>query len=227
MVTADSPVVLLSRSWTNQSFIQSSDCCFLTCIQVSQETGKMVWCSHLSKIFPQFLMIHTVKGFSIVHETEIDVFLKFPCFLYNPMNVGNLISSSSIFSKPSLNIWKFLVHVMLKSSMHNFKHDLACLMVSTFFGTTLFGNWDLLHRPKLEEEIATHFSILAWEIPWTEEPSRLQSLGSQRVGHDWATKQHQQHRPTKEKYYKDFGWVNLFVLSAFQKNHDINLKNKI
>ena len=94
-------------------------------------------------------MICTVKGFSIVDETEIDVFLKFPCFLYNPGNVGNLKSNSSSFSKPSLNIWKFLVPIMLKPSMQDFKHDLTsmweeciCLMVSTFFGTTLLGNWD-------------------------------------------------------------------------------------
>ena len=90
-----------------------------------------------------------VKGFCVVDETEIDVFLKFPCFFYNPANVGNLISIFSSFSKPSLDIWKFLVHVMLKPSMQDFMHDLTsmgdqwnCLMVSTFFGTTLLGNWD-------------------------------------------------------------------------------------
>ena len=74
----------------------------------------MVWYSHLAKSFPQFVMIHTVKGFGIVDETEINVFLKFPCFVYNPVDVGNLISSSSSFSKPSLDIWKFLVRMMLK-----------------------------------------------------------------------------------------------------------------
>ena len=109
----------------------------------------MVWYSHLSKSIPQFVMIHTVKGFSIVDETEIDVFLNFPCFLYNPANVGNLISSSSSFSKSSLDIWKFLVHIILKPSMQDFKHDLTsigdecdCQMVSIFFSTTLLGNWD-------------------------------------------------------------------------------------
>ena len=103
----------------------------------------MVWYSHLSRSFPQFVVIHRVKGFSIVNETEIDVFLKFPCFLYNPVNVGNLVSSSSSFSKRSLDIWKFLVRIMLKTSMQEFKHDLTsmgdkcnCLMVCTFF-----GNW--------------------------------------------------------------------------------------
>ena len=70
-------------------------------------------------------MIHTIKGFSVVDETEIDVFLKFPCSVYSPANVGNLISSSSSFSKLSLDIWKFLVHIMLKPSLQDFKHDLT------------------------------------------------------------------------------------------------------
>ena len=87
----------------------------------------MVWYPHLSKSFPQFVMIHTVKGFRVVDETEIDVFLKFPCFLYNPANVGNLISGSSSFSKPSLDICKFLVRIMLMPSMQDFKHDLTSM----------------------------------------------------------------------------------------------------
>ena len=77
----------------------------------------MVWYSHLFKSFPQFFMIHTVKGFSIVDKKEVDVFLEFPNLLYDPENVGNLISGSSSFSKLSLDIWKFLVHVMLKPGM--------------------------------------------------------------------------------------------------------------
>ena len=96
--------------------IQRSNCCFLTCIQASQETGKMICCSHFFKSFPQFIMIHTVKGFGIVNETEVDVFLELPCFLYDPVNVSNLISGSSFFSKPSLDIWKFLVHVLLNKA---------------------------------------------------------------------------------------------------------------
>ena len=87
----------------------------------------MVWYSHLSKSIPQLVMIHTVKGFSIVDETERDVFLKVPCFLYNPANVGNLISSFSSISKPSLGIWKFLSHIILKPSMQDFKHDLTSM----------------------------------------------------------------------------------------------------
>ena len=77
----------------------------------------MVWYSHLAKSFPQFVMIHTVKGFSVVDEAEKDVFLKFPCFLYKPVNDGILISRFSFFSKPSLDIWKSLIHVTLKPSM--------------------------------------------------------------------------------------------------------------
>ena len=94
-------------------------------------------------------MIHTVRGFSIVDKTEVDVFLEFLSFLYDPVNVGNLISGSSAFSKPSLDIWKFLVCIMLKPSMQDFKHDLTSmrdecnhLMVTTFFSTVLLVNWD-------------------------------------------------------------------------------------
>ena len=86
-----------------------------------------LWYSRLSKSFSQFVMIHTVKGFSVIHKAEIDVFLKFLCFLYNPVNVGNLISGSSSLSKPSLDIWKFLVHIMLKPSMQDFKYDLTSM----------------------------------------------------------------------------------------------------
>ena len=107
--------------------VQGSDCCFLTHIQVSQETGKKVYYSHHSKSFPQFVMVHTIKGFHLVGETKIGVFLKFPCFLYSLANVGNLISSSSFFSKPNLDIWKFLVSIMLKPSMQDFKLDLTSM----------------------------------------------------------------------------------------------------
>ena len=87
----------------------------------------MVWYSHLFKSFPQVVVIHTVKGFSIVNETEVDAFLEFPCFVYDPANVGNLISGSSAFSKPSLNIWKFSVQVMLKPSLKDFEHILTSM----------------------------------------------------------------------------------------------------
>ena len=93
--------------------MSSSNCCFLTCIQVSQEAGKVVRYSHLFKNFPQFIVIHTVKGFGVVREAEVDVFLDFSCFFYDPMDVGDLISDSSAFLKSSLYISKFLVHILL------------------------------------------------------------------------------------------------------------------
>ena len=95
--------------------MSGSNCCFLTCIQSSQEAGKVVWYSHLFKNFPQFAVIQTVKGFGIINKAEVDVFLELSCFFYDPMDVGNLISGSSAFSKSSLNIWKFTVHVTVTS----------------------------------------------------------------------------------------------------------------
>ena len=115
----------------------------------SPEIGKVVCYSHLLKSFPKFVVIHTVRGFSVVNETKVDVFLEFPCFLYDPANVGNLISGSSAFSKPTLNIWKFLVHILLKPSLKDFEHNLTsmgdvynCPMVWTFFSVAFLGNWD-------------------------------------------------------------------------------------
>ena len=109
------------------SSMSGSNCCFLTCIHISQESGKVVWYFHLLKNFPQFIVIHTVKGFSIVNKAEIDVFLELSCFFDDPTDIGNLISGSSTFSKSSLNIWKFMVHVLLKPGLENFEHYfLAC-----------------------------------------------------------------------------------------------------
>ena len=88
----------------------------------------MVWYSHLFQNFPQFIVIHTVKGFGIVNKAEIDVFfLELSCFFNDLMGVGNLISGSSGFSKSSLNIWKFLVHVLLKPGLENFEHYFASM----------------------------------------------------------------------------------------------------
>ena len=81
----------------------------------------MVWYSHLFKKFSQFIVIHTVKGFGIVNKAEIDIFLEFSCFFYDPEDVVNLISGSSAFSKTSLNIWKFTIHVLLKPGLENFE----------------------------------------------------------------------------------------------------------
>ena len=85
----------------------------------------MVWYSHFFKNFPQFVVIHTVKDFGIVNKAEIDVFLEFSCFFYDSSDVDNLISGSSAFSKSSLNIWKLMVHILLKPGLENFEHYFA------------------------------------------------------------------------------------------------------
>ena len=127
----------------------SSNCCFLTCIQISQEAGQVVWYSHLLKNFPQFVVIHTVKGFGIVNKAEVDVFLELPCFFDNPMDVGNLISGSSAFSKTSSNIWKLMVHILLEPGLENFEHyftsmwdECNCAVVWAFFGIAFLWDWN-------------------------------------------------------------------------------------
>ena len=136
--------ILLSQFGT--TLLSSSNCCFLTCIQVSHEAGEVVWQSHLFKNFPQFSVIHTVKGFSIVSEAEVDVFLELPCFFYDPTDAGNLISGSSDFSESRLYIWKFSVHILLKPSLKDFEHYLAgmwnqwnCTVVWATFGIAFLG----------------------------------------------------------------------------------------
>ena len=131
----------------------SSNCHFLTCIQSSQEAGQVVWYSHLLKNFPQFVVIHTVKGFGIVNKAEVDVFLELSCFFNDPTDVGNLISSSSAFSKSSLNIWKFTVHIPLKPGLENYEHSFAsvwdecnCAVVWTFFGIAFLWDWTNLFQ---------------------------------------------------------------------------------
>ena len=125
-----------------------SNCCLLTCIQISQEAGQVVWYSHLLKNFPQFVVIHTVKGFGIVNKAEVDVFWKLSCFLDDPVDVGNLIFGSSGFSKSSLNIWKFMVHKLLKPGLENFEHYFAsvwdeckCAVAWTLFGIDFLWDW--------------------------------------------------------------------------------------
>ena len=129
--------------------MSSSNCCFLTCIQISQEAGQVVWYSHLFQTFPQFIVNHTVKGFGIVNKAEIDVFLELSCFFNDLAYVGNLISGSSAFSKTSLNIWKIMVHVLLKPGLENFEHyfsnvwdECNCAVVWAFFGIAFLRDWN-------------------------------------------------------------------------------------
>ena len=126
-----------------------SNCCLLTCTQIPQEAGQVVWHSHLFQNFPQFVVIHTVKGFGIVNKAEVDVFLELSCFFNDPIFVGNLISASSAFSKSSLNIWKFLVHILLKPGLENFEHyvtsvwdEYNCVVVWIFFGIAFLWDWN-------------------------------------------------------------------------------------
>ena len=128
--------------------MSSSNCCFLTCIYISQEAGEVVWYAHLFQNFPQFIVIHTVKSFGIVNKAEIDVFLELSCFLHDPVDVGNLISGSSAFSKNSLNLWKFTVHILLKAGLGNFKHyftsvldECNCAVVWAFLGISFLWDW--------------------------------------------------------------------------------------
>ena len=124
-----------------------SNCCFLTCIQISQEAGQVVRYSHLLKNFPQFVVVQAVKGFGTVNKA--DVLLELSCFFHDPADVGNLISGSSAFSKSSLNIWKFMVHVLLKPGSENSEHyfpsvwdECNCAVVWAFFGIAFLWDWN-------------------------------------------------------------------------------------
>ena len=107
--------------------MSGSNCCFLTCKQISQEAGKAGWYSHLLKNFPQFVVIHIVKDCGVINKAEGDVFPEFSCFFDDSTDVGNLISGSSSLSKSSLNIWKFMVYVLLKPVLENFEHYFASI----------------------------------------------------------------------------------------------------
>ena len=140
---------LLSQFGTSSCSMFCSNCCFLTRKQIYQEAGQVVWYSHHLKNFPQFVVIHTVQGFDLVNKAEVDVFLELFCFFYDQTDVGNLISGSSAFSKPSLKIWKFSVYILLKPHFDNFEHYFAimwheynCAVVRTFFGITFLWDWN-------------------------------------------------------------------------------------
>ena len=128
--------------------MSGSNCCFLTCIQISQEAGQMVWYSHFFKNFLQFVVIHTVKGFSVVSKVEVDIFLELSRFFNDPADVGNLISGSSAFSKTSLNIWKFMVQILLTLHLENFEHYFTSVwdecnsaVFWAFFGIAFLWEW--------------------------------------------------------------------------------------
>ena len=160
--------------------MSGSNCCFLTCIQIFYAVGKVVWHSQLLKNFPQLVMIDTVKDFGIVNVVEVDAFLEFSCFFYDPMNVDNLISGSSALSISSLNFWNFSVHVLLKSRLENFEHYFAsvwdecnCAVVSAFFGIAFLWDWNenwsfpavwlLLSFPNMLAYWMQHFHSIIFE----------------------------------------------------------------
>ena len=129
--------------------MSSSNYYFLICIQVSQEASQLVWYSHIFQNFPQYIVIHTVKGFDIVNKPEIDVFLELSCFFDDSADLGSLISGSSAFSKTSLNMWKFIVHILLKPGLENFEHyftsmwdEFNCAVVWAFFGIAFLWDWN-------------------------------------------------------------------------------------
>ena len=156
--------------------MSGSNCYFLTCIQVSQEADKEVWCSPFFKNFPQFVVIYMIKGFSIVNKAEIDVFLEFSCFFYDLLDIGNLIIFL-FFSKSSLYIWKFSVHILLKPCLKDFEHYFAsmwnkckCEVIQTYFGIAFLWDWNenlpfpvpwpLLSFPNLLAYWVQHFNSI-------------------------------------------------------------------
>ena len=160
--------------------MSSSNCCFLTCIQISQEASQVVWYSHLFHNFPQFIVIHTVKGFGIVSKAEIDVFSGTLLPFDDLADVGNLISRSSAFSKTSLNIWNFMVHILLKPGLENFQHyftsmwdECNCVVVWAFFGIAFLWDWNenwplpvlwpLLSFPNLLAYWVQHFHSIIFQ----------------------------------------------------------------
>ena len=160
------------------------NCCFLICVQISQEASQVIWYSYLFQNFLQFVVIHTVKGFGIVNIAEVDVFLELSHFFDDPADVGNLISGSSAFSKSRLNIWKFTVHILLKLDLENFEHYFAsvwdgcnCVVVWTFFGIAFLWDWNknwpfpvlwaLLSFPNLLAYWVQHFnSSIFSDLKW-------------------------------------------------------------
>ena len=160
--------------------MSTSNCCFLTWIQISQEADQVVCYSHLFQNFPQIIVIHTVEGFGIVNKAEIDVFLEFSCFFHDIADVGNLISGSSAFSKTSLNIRDFTVHLLLKPGLENFEHyftsmsgESNCAVVWAFVDIAFLWDWNenwpfpvlwpLLSFPHLLAYRVQHFHTIIFQ----------------------------------------------------------------
>ena len=176
-MTIHSLDVLLSWFGPDCCFMSSSNCCFLTCLQISQEAAKKVWYSHLFQNFPQFVVIHTIKGFGVVHKAEVDVFLELSCFFDDPLDGGNLIFGSSAFSKSRLNIWKV---ILLKPGLEDFEHYFAsvwdesnCGVDWPFFGIIFLWDWNenwpflvlwsLLSFPNLLAYWVQHFHSIIFQ----------------------------------------------------------------
>ena len=160
--------------------VSSSNCCVLTCIQISQEAGQVVWYCHLFQNYPQSIVIHAVKGFVVVNKAERDVFLELSCFSDDSADVGNLISGSSAFSKTSLNIRKFTVHILLKPGSENFEHYFSSVwdecnsaVIWVFFGIAFLWDWNenwpfpvlwpLLSFPNLLAYWVQHFHSIIFQ----------------------------------------------------------------
>ena len=158
--------------------MSGSNCCFLTCTQISQEAGKVIWYSQLFKNFPWFVVIHIVKGFGTVNKAEVDVFLEFSCFSMIQWMLEIYLWFFCL-SKSSLNISKFSVHILLKPSLENFEHYFAsmwkckCALVWTFFGIAFLWDWNenwpfpvlwpLLRFPNLLAYWVRHFHSIVFE----------------------------------------------------------------
>ena len=173
-------------------FMAVSNCCCLTWKKVSQEPGKVAWYSHLLKNFSQFVVIHTVKDFSVVNEAEVDVFLEFLCFFYDPTDVHNLISVSFAFSKSSLYIWKYswslawrilsiaLLACEMSVIMYQFEYFLKLLFFWITMKTDLFQSCDhcysLWSNPDLKEW-AFHVPVFRTPWAWTAKRPLTSSIG--------------------------------------------------
>ena len=160
--------------------MSSSNCCFLTCIQVSQEAGQVVWYSHLFQNFPQFIVIHTVKGFGIANKAKIDVFLEFFCFFDDPADVGNLISGSSPFLKPAWTsgcsrftyCWSLAWRILNITSVWDVCN---CVVVWAFFDITFLRGWNenwlscskFLSKAKIQTENSTGVCMTLSTLPFS------------------------------------------------------------